>query len=84
MSVRYNKMNITFTERVIVKNVFPRNMIINFGCILDDNHIPWDDIFDYCPLKECNIYIISLEKPGLRLIKCFLCTTPLSEISIAI
>ena len=35
-------------------------MIINLGCASVDNHIPWDDIFDYHPLRECNIYIISL------------------------
>ena len=34
-------------------------MIINLGCASVDNHIPGDDIFDYHPLRECNIYIIS-------------------------
>ena len=58
-SVRYNKINITFPERVIVENIIPRNMIINLGCALVDNHIPRDDIFDYHPLGECNIYIVS-------------------------
>ena len=24
-----------------------------------DNHIPRDDILDYHPLRECNIYILS-------------------------
>ena len=33
-------------------------MIINLGCASVDNHIPRDDIFDYHPLRECNIYII--------------------------
>ena len=23
-----------------------------------DNHIPRDDIFDYHPIRECNIYVI--------------------------
>ena len=27
------------------------------GCALVDNHIPRDDIFDYHPIRECNIYI---------------------------
>ena len=35
-------------------------MIINIGCASVDNHITRDDIFDYHPLKECNIYIISV------------------------
>ena len=34
-------------------------MIINLGCASIDNHIPRDDIFDYHPLRECNIYILS-------------------------
>ena len=59
--VRYNKINITFPERVIVENIIPRNMIINLGCASVDNHIPRDDIIDYHPLRECNIYIIYLE-----------------------
>ena len=33
-------------------------MIINLGCASVDNHIPRDDIFDYHPIRECNIYII--------------------------
>ena len=33
-------------------------MIINLGCASVDNHIPRDDIFDYRPRRECNIYII--------------------------
>ena len=43
---------------MIVANIIPRNMIINLGCASVDNHIPRDDIFDYHPLRECNIYII--------------------------
>ena len=33
-------------------------MIINLGCASVDNHIPRDDIFDYHPRRECNIYIV--------------------------
>ena len=58
-SVRYNKINITFPARVIVENIIPRNIIINLGCASVDNLIPQDDIFDYHPRRECNIYIIS-------------------------
>ena len=57
-SVRYNKINITFPARVIVENIIPGNMIINLGCASVDNHIPRDDIFDYHPRRECNIYIL--------------------------
>ena len=58
-NVRYNKINITFPDWAIVENIIPRNMIINLGCASVDNHIPRDDIFDYHPIRECNIYIIS-------------------------
>ena len=58
-SVRYNKINITFPARVKVENIIPRNVIISLGCASVDNHIPLDDIFDYHPRRECNIYIIS-------------------------
>ena len=37
-------------------------MIISLDCASVDNHIPWDDIFDYHPLRECNIYTILLSK----------------------
>ena len=57
-NVRYNKINISFPDWVIVENIIPGNMIINFGCALVDNHIPRDDIFDYHLIRECNIYII--------------------------
>ena len=57
-NVRYNKINITFPDWVIVENIIPRNVIINLGCAWVDNHIPRDDIFDYHPIRECNIYII--------------------------
>ena len=51
-------INITFPERVIVENIIPRNVIINRGVAEVDNHISRDDIFDYHPLRECNIYFI--------------------------
>ena len=57
-NVRYNKINITFPDMVIVENIIPRNMIINLGCASVDNHIPRDDIFDYHHIREGNIYII--------------------------
>ena len=57
-SVRYNKINITFPERVIVEDIFPRKKIINLGFASVDNHIPQDDNFDFHPLRECNLYII--------------------------
>ena len=51
---------VTFPERVMVENSIPRNMIINLACATVDNHISREDIFDYQPLRECNIYIISI------------------------
>ena len=51
-NVRYNKINITFPDMVIVENIIPRNMIINLGCASVDNHIPRDDIFDYHHIRE--------------------------------
>ena len=51
-------INITFPERVIVENIIPRNVIISRGAAEVDNHISRDDIFDYHPLRECNIYFI--------------------------
>ena len=39
-------INITFPDWVIVEN------------IISGNHIPWDDIFDYHPIRECNMYFI--------------------------
>ena len=56
--IRYNKINITFPDWLIVENIIPRNMIINLGCASVDNHIPRDDIFDYHPIRASNIYII--------------------------
>ena len=46
---------------MIVENIIPRNLIINLGCASVDNHIPRDDIFDYHPRRECNIYILSYD-----------------------
>ena len=57
-SIRCTKINITFPDWVKVGNIIPRNMIINLGCASVDNHIPRDDIFDYHPIRICNIYII--------------------------
>ena len=57
-NVRYNKINIRFSDWVTVENIIPRNMIINLDCTSVGNHIPWDDIFDYHPIRECNIYIL--------------------------
>ena len=36
-----------------------RNKYYISCCASVDNHIPQDDIFDYHPRRECNIYIIS-------------------------
>ena len=57
--VRYNKINITFPDWVKVENIIPRNMIISLVCASVDSHIHRDDIFDYHPIKECNIHILS-------------------------
>ena len=43
---------------MIVENIIPRNVIINRGAAEVDNHILRDDIFDYHPIRECNIYFI--------------------------
>ena len=43
---------------MIVKNIIPRNVTINRGAAEVDNHISRDDIFDYHPIRECNIYFI--------------------------
>ena len=48
-------LGITFPESVKIENIIPRNMIINLGCASVDDHIPRDDIFEYHPLRECNI-----------------------------
>ena len=55
---------------MIVENIIPRNMIINLGCASVDNHIPWDDIFDYHLCRECIIYILlagTIPWPGFPL-----------------
>ena len=51
-------INITFPDWVIVENIIPRNVIINRGADEVDNHISKDDIFDFHPIRECNIYFI--------------------------
>ena len=51
-------INITFPARVIVENIIPRNVIINRGAAEVDNHITRDDIFNFHPRRECNIYFI--------------------------
>ena len=51
-------INITFSARVTVENIIPRNVIINRGAAEVDNHISRDDIFDYHPSRKCNIYFI--------------------------
>ena len=43
---------------MIVEYIIPRNVIISRGAAEVDNHISRDDIFDYHPLRECNIYFI--------------------------
>ena len=43
---------------MIFENIISVNVIINLSCASDDNHIPRDDIFDYHPIRERNIYII--------------------------
>ena len=53
-----NYINILFPQRVIVENIIPKNAIINLGAAEVDNHISRDDIFDYHPLRECNIYFV--------------------------
>ena len=59
-NVLYNKINITFPDWVIVKNIIPRNMIINLSCSSVDNHIPRDDIFDYHPIRDVIFIYYSL------------------------
>ena len=51
-------INISFPERVIVEDI-PRNVIIDRGAAIVDNNISRDDIFDYYPLMEFNIYFYS-------------------------
>ena len=51
-------INITFPDWGLVENIMPRNVIINRGAAEVYNHISRDDIFDYHPVRECNIYFI--------------------------
>ena len=51
-------INITLPDRVIVENIISRNVIINRGAAEVDNHISRDNIFDFHPIRECNIYFI--------------------------
>ena len=51
-------INITFPDWVIVENFIPRNLILNRGATEVDNHISRDNIFDYHPIRECNVYFI--------------------------
>ena len=48
----------TFPDWMIVEIIIPRNVIINRGAAEVDNHILRDDIFDYHPIRECNINFI--------------------------
>ena len=41
-----------------MENIILRNIIINLCYVSVDNQIPPDDVFDYHPPRECNIYII--------------------------
>ena len=43
---------------MLVENIISGNGIIKLGCASVDYHIHLDDIFDYHPIKEHNIYII--------------------------
>ena len=53
-------INSTFPDWVIVENIIPRNVIINRGTVEVDNHISRYDIFHYHPIREFNIYFITL------------------------
>ena len=44
---------------MIVEKNMAVNVTINLRFASVDNHIPKDDIFDYLPLSEYNIYILS-------------------------
>ena len=63
---------------MIVENIIPRNVIINRGAAEVDNHIMRDDIFDYHPLRECNIYFIIAKRTldPLFPTSCFLLDLP--------
>ena len=77
-NVRYNRINITIPDWVIVENIIPRNMIINLPCASVDNHIPRDDIFDYHQIRECNIYIILHSSKILILLACSIAVVSMS------
>ena len=51
-------IKITFPNWVTVENIIPNNVISNQGAAEVDNHFSRDDIFDYHPIRECNIYFI--------------------------
>ena len=38
---------------------------MNLGCTSADNHIPWDDIYDYHPYRESDMGRITLESNEL-------------------
>ena len=57
INVKAFYINITFPESVILENIIPRN--VNRGAAEVDNHISRDDIFDFHPLRKCNIYFIT-------------------------
>ena len=59
-------IDITFPGWVIVEKIIQRNVIISLGAAKVDNHIFRDDVFDYHPIRECNIYFII---PSIR---CFI------------
>ena len=51
-------INNKIPDWVIVGNTIPRNVIISRGAAEVDNHISRDNIFDFHPIRECNIYFI--------------------------
>ena len=51
-------INITFPDWAIVENIIPRNVIINRVAAEVGNHVSSDDIFNFHPIRECNIYFI--------------------------
>ena len=55
-------------------------MIINLGCAAVDNHIPRDDIFDYHPHRECNIYIIFWPFRNIGFCRCPSLSCPLDSL----
>ena len=55
------KKRITFPEMMIVENIIPQKMTIKLSFALVDNHMPQNNIFNYHPLRECNIYMLYCE-----------------------